>query len=197
MRPSSRAAPGSASNDAGAWRWLSCRGQRSSSWQEEPIQLCIPEPDASGDTAFVGNDGDVGWELEMDLGGVSTAEIEAVVVQQGPHDLEHSVDAAVPLVHALCGQRGSSEILIIGLVLPDRMLSELEMRHQLALAIDCAAEARPQRQHAFEALALDDAKPLHLGVVQHANWLAQAPLELCGQRKVMQVGGPEIRRGND
>ena len=133
----------------------------------------------------------------MDLGGVSTAEIEAVVVQQGPHDLEHSVDAAVPLVHALCGERGSSEILIIGLVLPDRMLSELEMRHQLALAIDCAAEARPQRQHAFEALALDDGKPLHLCVVQHANRLAQAPLELCGQRKVMQVGGPEIRRGND
>src|SRR5215472_7291274 len=148
--------------------WLSIRCFGWAALREEPIEPRLPELDAAGDSGLVGDDGDIRRQFEVDSSGVSSADVQPVVIQQRSHNAEHPLDPAVPFVRAFGCERGRAEIFVISLSLPDRMLAELEMGHELAVAIDRAANASAQRQNTFETLALDHTQALHLGIVQHA-----------------------------
>src|SRR6202035_643112 len=58
-------------------------------------------------------------------------------------------------------------------------VSELEMRHDLAVAENRRAGAGAERQDHFYSAALDCAKALHVGIVEHAHGLPPM-LGKCG-----------------
>src|SRR5215472_10642862 len=130
--------------------WLSIRCFGWAALREEPIEPRLPELDAAGDSGLVGDDGDIRRQFEVDSSGISSADVQPVVIQQRSHNVERPPDPAVPFVHAFGCERGSAEIFVIGLALPDRVLSQLEMGHEIAVAIDRAADPRAQRQNTFE-----------------------------------------------
>src|SRR5690242_15247028 len=108
--------------------------------RKESIHSRIPEMNAAGEAGFVGDERHLGRKLERQLARVASAEIEVIVVEERMDDIDDPLYAPVPAGHALGVERGPADILVVGLVLPNGMLSKLKMRHEFALAIERAAE---------------------------------------------------------
>src|SRR5262249_49613670 len=119
------------------------------------------------------------------------------VVQERVDVLDDLEYALVPLLVAERLPRRVADILVVGLVLVDRVLCELEMRSKRAIAEDCAADAGTECQDDLEPVPLDDAESLDLGVVEQARRLAQTMRQSVRQRIANPAFALEVRRRND
>src|SRR6266436_1916540 len=93
-----------------------------------------PQADAAGQAVGVRDDRDIRRQRESDIFSVAATEIEVVEADDLAEDLDHLLDPLVPGFLAFFLMGGIADILVIGLVAADRMMRELEMRHQFAVA---------------------------------------------------------------
>src|SRR6266851_6947466 len=122
----------------------------------------VPQTDTARDAGIVGGDMDVVRQDGSDAGGVSSTQIQDVIVHERVDVLDDLEHALVPLPAAERLARGVADILIVGLVLVDRVLRQLEVWRERPVAEDRAADAGAERQHNLEPLPLDDPQPLDL-----------------------------------
>ena len=120
--------------------------------------------------------------------------VEADNLAQNVDDLGHPL---VPGLLAFPFASGIPDILVVGLVSADRVMGELEMRQDLAVAKERRPGPGPERQHHLQPLALDRTKTLDIGIVEHADRLAQMFGEHRLQIEPGQGVGAEIGRGDN
>ncbi len=70
-------------------------------------------------------------------------------------------------------ERLVTDIVIVGFILVDRMLSQLKVGCERAVAEHCAADARTECKDNFESVSGDDTQALHLGIVEQTGRLAE------------------------
>ena len=126
------------------------------------------------------------------IAGVAPADIEMVEAHDLAQDVDDLGDALVPRLFALLPASGVADVFVIGLSAADRMVGEFEMRHDFAVAKDCRAGPGPEGQDHLDAVALDRAKSLDIGVVQNPDWLAPMVAQRLLQVEAGQGFGPEI-----
>ena len=85
-------------------------------------------------------------------------------------------------------ERRVADVFVVGLVAVHRVMRQLEVRHDLPVVKDRRAGAGAEGQHHLDALALDRAKALHIGIVHHAHRLLPA----LGERGLQIETGPQI-----
>src|SRR5260370_9397697 len=82
----------------------------------------VPQADAARDAGIVGRDMHVGGQRDVDIGGVSAAGIQHVVVQKRVDDVDRLQNALVPLLSAGPPIRGDAVIVVVGIFLPNRVV---------------------------------------------------------------------------
>src|SRR6516162_5795192 len=90
-----------------------------------------------------------------------------------------------------------ADVFVVSLVPAHRVMGELEMGHDFAVAKDRRAGAGSKRQHHFNSLALDRAKTLDIGIVEDPDRLTQMLREHSLQIEARQRLGAEIGSGQN
>ena len=106
--------------------------------------------------------------------GVATADVEPVVVQS---TWKLAIASSSRLRHFFCtdaAQRRVAELLVVGLPLPEGMMSQLEVRSQLAVQEQRRPDPRAERDDELEPGAAHDVQALQVGVVGDADRVAEA-----------------------
>ena len=98
---------------------------------------------------------------------------------------ETLVDALAPFPHTDPPQRRVAELLVIGLVLAEGMVRQLEMRHQLAVQEQARADAGAERDDELEPGAAHDLQTLEVSVIDDADRTAEARLQ---RRREIETG---------
>ena len=101
------------------------------------------------------------------------------------HQVAQIADGLVhPLVPPLFADLlagGLAQLLVVGLALPERLVGDLEMRHQLPLVEEPGAESGAEGDGELESLAADHRRPLDVGIVGHLGGQAEH-LGECGRQ---------------
>lgn len=134
-----------------------------------------PKPDATGKTRRVGANPHIPRRVDEPRR-IAAADMEDVVVDQRVH-------APAPFFNALAMQRGVADVLVVGLPLPDRMLGQFQMRHEIAVPEQRGANPGAERENHLEAIAFDEAEALYIGIVQHARWPTERACEPLSRSK--------------
>ena len=135
----------------------------------------VPEADAAQDAGIVGGDTDVVSEtFNTDVGGVSATEIQHVIMQQGLNDLDRSKNAAIPFFGAMRVAGLVADVVVIGIALMDRVMGQLEVGREAAVAEHRAAHPRTKRQDDFKSGSGHDAQTLNFRVIEETCRLAEA-----------------------
>ena len=116
-----------------------------------------------------------------------------IEIHHRAQDADDPLDPLVPLLLADLLERGAADILVIGHAAFDWMMRQLQMRHDPAVVEQRRAGAGAQGQHEFDALTLDRAEALHVGVVHDPHRLAPALRKLvlqieAGQHLCAEIG---------
>jgi len=108
---------------------------------------------------------------------------------------------ALPTLFSVLGvwgiERGTADIIVIGLLVADRVVRQFEMRDRPAVGEDRGAAAGAERHDHLDADPPDRAETLHIGVVHDPHRLAPAPAQLGLQIVSGPRFGPEMRRRQD
>src|SRR5579863_8423476 len=87
---------------------------------ENGIEWGIPETHATRDAVPVRDNPDAAWQRESDVGGVPSPQIKKVVVEESGDETERFLESPVPFLLSLGEIGGMTQILIVGLPLPNR-----------------------------------------------------------------------------
>ena len=155
----------------------------------------MPKPYTASQTVGIGDDRDVRRQRKGYVLGIPAAEIEVIEPHDDAEDVDHLGDPFAPGLFALFLAGGVADVFVVGLAPADRVMGELQMRHDLAVAEDRRAGACAQRQDHFHAVAFDRPKALHIGIVEHAHRLAPMPGKLRLQVEPRQYLAAEIGGG--
>ncbi len=156
--------------------------------------LGSPQRDTAEQAVHIRYQAYIGRQLELDRLGVAAADVEMIEIDHRPQDVDDPRHPLVPLLLADLFQSGTADILVIGQVALDRVMRELQMRHDPAVVEKRSAGAGAEGQHEFDALALDRAEALHVGIVHDAHRLAPALGKLVLQIEAGEHLGTEIGR---
>src|SRR5438270_3258978 len=140
----------------GGVTWLA--GWRINLWSRPDV--VVPQPETAGQPVGVRHSRHIMRQRKGDLLGVAAADIEVVETHDLPEDLDHFRDPFIPNLLALFLPGRIADVFVIGLVSAHRVVRELEMRHDLAVAEDRGAGAGAERQHHLHPVPLDRAKSL-------------------------------------
>src|SRR5581483_2854291 len=87
-----------------------------------------------------------------------------------------------------------AQVIFVRLAVLEGRMTQLEIRHQLAVHVDRGANAGPEREHHLHAAAFNVAEALDVGVVAHSHRLAGHIRERLGEIEAPPAG-VEVRRG--
>src|SRR5690606_35971001 len=124
---------------------------------------------------------------------VAAADVELPRVPDAEDVLRDAAHAAAPVLATELLERVAADVVLVGLLALERVVAELEVRHQAAVEEERRAHPRAERDHHLDALALDDAEPLHVGVVRDADRPAELLLERLRELELRPVA-VEVRR---
>src|SRR5271155_2608704 len=108
-----------------------------------------PQLDAAGQPVGVRDDRDIRGQRKGDVLGVAAAEIEMVETDDLTENLDYLGDPLVPGFLPLLLAGGVADVFVVGLVPAHRVMGELEMEHDLAIAKERGAGAGAERQYHF------------------------------------------------
>src|SRR5712671_3951855 len=160
-------------------------------------RVLAPQVEAAGQPIGVRDNRSVCRQWKGDVLGVAAADVQVIEPHDLAQDVDRLCDSFVPGLLSLLPAGRVADVFIIGLVSADRVMGELEMRHDLTVAKYRGAGAGPERQHHFDPPALDGAKTLDIGIVENADRLAQMLREHRLQIEIRQAFGAEIGSGQN
>ena len=93
----------------------------------------VPQPDPAGNPRLVRHKPDFRRQAEHHLLGVAAPYIKRVVADQRVDVAKRPLHPPIPLLAADLLIRDGTDVLVIGLAGPDRMLAQLQMRCRMAI----------------------------------------------------------------
>ena len=137
----------------------------------------IPKADPACEAGIIGGNADIVRQIiGADIGGISSAEIQRVVVQEGMDDLDRIPHAAIPLFEPARAAGFGTDVAVIGLIFVNWMMRELEVRRERAIGEHRAPDTRAESEHDFKPAPRDNPKALHLRIIEEAS---RFPKALC------------------
>src|SRR5207247_9460886 len=88
----------------------------------------FPEPEASGDASRVVDDRGLRTQVDVEVHGVATADVEVVEEEQGVDVADRLPNPLVPLLLAHPLASGVADLLVVGLALAERVMGQLDVR---------------------------------------------------------------------
>ena len=126
--------------------------------------LCrFPCHQATEDAVLIGDESEVGVQLEGDIPGVPTADIDFVGLEKIVQNFKHALHTTVPLFFADFSQRLFAKVFVVVLSLMHRMVCQFKVRHEFAIAKKTCPHASTKRKDQLESVAFDRGESLHGG----------------------------------
>src|SRR5262245_42784356 len=152
----------------------------------------LPKPDAAAHPENVGDDFDVGAEIDRDVSGVAAADVEPVEMGQRAEDLYGPGQSLVPFGLADFFERAIAKLLFVGLPFTEGNVRQLYVWREPAVFKKRRPEPRAERDHHLDPSAFDRAQALHVGVVDDdcgsAGLSGYRPLQI----EAVPFFGPEV-----
>src|SRR5262245_41844081 len=124
----------------------------------------LPKPDAAAHSERVGDDFDVGAEIDRDVFGVAAADVEPVEIGQRAEDLDGLGQPPVPFGLADLFKRAVSQLLFVSLTLTEGDMRQLYVWREPAVFKERRPEPSAERDHHLDPFAFDRAEALHVCV---------------------------------
>src|SRR5262245_41402069 len=152
----------------------------------------LPQPDAAAHPENVGDDFDVGAEIDRDVSGVAAADVEPVEMGQREEDLHGLGQSLVPFGLADLFERAIAQLLFVGLPFTEWDVRQLYVWREPAVFKERRPEPRSECDYHLDPFSFDRAQALHVGVVDDGCGFAGLSGYRPPQIEAVPFFGPEV-----
>jgi hypothetical protein len=152
-----------------------------------------PEANTAQDTGLVVDDRNVWRQIELDVPGVTAADVQMIEPRERAQRFKRECETTVPRTLANSFQRRIAKLVLIGVIVMKWMMGQLDVRAQASVLEDRGPKSGPQCDHHLDAFPANRAEPLHVGVVAHSDRSAKLPFERSSKIESREAIVAEVR----